>query len=649
MSLKPGDTILADKNEARRITKSRVIAGFMGEIDAAGAVILITSQKHSVKQSVRLICEFKVPFESSTIRIREQYLEPDTYLAIALFAGQRIMFELTVLADGSECKFPNYLDILDLRTYKRRRFGPEIQAAEISTSRGIIMATPVDMSQNSIALIMASDEADLCPGEHVKIKIRGDTASRDIFSFDMFVKNSISSTLLTRILLEFNDHHLSIDVRKTVRQKIDRKTLVIAPLDDHLGGDFSVDIIDISLTGCQCEFNESMRPAWLTQGIHVNLKNQNVTGTIMWIQNDRFGLRLDALDESSTLAYWSETFATVKVEHGVHHSQLDELVNLFTQSGLLKGKRRKLYGTDPSKFLPPERVEKNPLLYHRVVASDKNGKPYGHISLSRLADDLWYFHEGAHTGEPGQQYRDLYRMTVELARQLYLTSKIAPRYLSGLWHTSIKSAGVVGEEILADPSSRSYPLFQVSLEKNSSKETKSHDVRFSSISDLNASDRRNIFSQFDPILTECFAGWNGDHPRLNAELSKLGPSHSAETLLLSTDKEVWGLAYRLKSYYALNATGVMNSLFLIVKASTSADIIKSGISQLLESGFTFGTDDVAIIVDKHLSEEILFEAGLQNPKPFTFFVIDSHLNKEFLGAKKEPENPQDLRQSKKSS
>ena len=93
----------------------------------------------------------------------------------------------------------------------------------------------------------------------------------------------------------------------------------------------------------------------------------------------------------------------------------------------------------------------------------------------------------------------------------------------------------------------------------------------------------------------------------------------------------------------------MNSLFLIVKASTSADIIKNGISQLLESGFTFGTDDAAIIVDKHLSEKNIFEDGLQNPKPFTFFVIDSRLNKEFLGAEKEPENPQDLRQSKKSS
>ncbi len=635
--------------QTRRISKARVIAGFMGEIDAAGAIILVSATSNSFQASVRLACEFKVPFETSTIKILDQNLPPGGYSATALFAGQRIMFGLDVLSNNNECKFPDFLDVVDLRSHKRRRFGPEIQAAEIATRHGIIMATPIDISQNSVALIIVSTENKLSKGELVKLKIRGDTTSRDIFSFDMVVNDINVADSIVRITLGFSGTGSNIENRRTTRHPIDTFTLALCPLDDHLGGILTSTILDISLTGCQCKADKDTLPAWLTPGVHLQLKDQNVTATIMWVHGGRFGLRIDALDDATTLTYWSGMFSRVRLSHGIHQSQLDELVNLFTQTGLLKGNRRKLYGANPLKFLPPERMEQNSLLYHRIVAMDANDRPIGHLSMSRFTDDLWYFQEGAHTGDAGTTFRELYAMVIESARNLYNSSKSSPRYLSGLYHANIKSAGNFGQELYADKANRTYPMFQVSIDLNKEPFDKDISTFYGSVNGLNASDRRNIFSQFDPILTECFAGWNGDHPRLNAELSKLGPSHSAETLLLSTDKEVWGLAYRLKSYYALNATGVMNSLFLIVKASTSADIIKSGISQLLESGFTFGTDDVAIIVDKHLSEEILFEAGLQNPKPFTFFVIDSHLNKEFLGAKKEPENPQDLRQSKKSS
>lgn len=641
---------------SRLITKPRVIVGLLGEIDASETLVMFVSRSGGGQFTSKVASEFKMPFETSTLMIRDREVEPGSYAASAFFAGQRVTFEVEVVAKSGACALPKDIKISDLRQSKRRRFGPEIEYAEVSTEHGVLMATPTDMSQNSIALVMNSRDGALDKGERVRLVIRGDTAGRDIFSAEMIVQDFKITAGQGRILLGPTNTRqydaANSRLREVKRQELQGMTLTLSPMDDHLGEPVRLALVDVSLTGFQGRIGAPESQPWLATGMSVHVHNGGLTATVAWHEGGRVGLRLDSLDDPRSLREWSKILSSFKIGSGFHHSHAEELVNLFTESGLLKGKRRHLYGESPGGYLPPDRMTENPLLYRRIQSISEQHKIIGQMSIGRLTDDLWYFQEGAHIGGDGPSFRDLYSYVIALTKDLHATSSSSPRYLSGLYHENIKSAGTFGVELYADRSSRVYPLYQASIDINIKKysEQKLAKIVVQQIFDRSADDKRAILGNFDATLVEAFSGWNGEHPRLNAELAKLGAYHQAKTVFLSSEASgVWGMAYRLRSYYALNATGVMNSLFMVVKPSISALELVSGLKDLTDYGLAFGTDDVAIIADARPDEPLNFVAELQNPKPFTFFIIDNHLNREFLGGPVETPESISLRSSKKTS
>lgn len=633
----------------RSISKLRIIVGLLGEIDAAGVLVLFHSKRDNVHIGAKISSEFKLPFETSTLQIQTPNIPPGDYAAAALFAGQRISFDVTVIDNDGNCELPCEIIIVDLRKEKRRKFGPEIQHAELFTKHGVLMATPLDMSQNAIALVMNSAEGALTPGETVRLVIHGDTTAQDIFTAELVVKEFATTRDKSKILLEPKNPGNDLSgapLRRTTRHQTSQMGFVIAPLDDHLGEPVHCGVTDVSLTGFKCSLPGATSMPWLMPGTHVALKDKKITATVMWVDGEHVGLRIDALDDSKTLRIWTESLTAFKLGNGFHHAQVDELVHLFTESGLLKGKRRKLYGSDPGGFLPSDNMTNNPLLYHRILANTEGGTISGHMSMARLGDDIWYFQEGAHSGQGGRSYKELYADSIGLARTMYKTSKLSPRFLAGLYHANIKSSGEFGVDLFADPSSRVYQMFQSSISKNINKHPASEGVTITTLESMDADGRRATLSPFDATLAEGFSGWNGTHPRLNSELAKLGPHHEAKTLMVGDRTGYWALAYRMKSYYALNTTGVMNSLFLVVLPTVTATQIVDALRELVEHGLAFGTDDAAIIACARPGDPLPFTDGLVDPKPFTFFIIDNHLNREFLGGKTEKDESRTMRRTR---
>jgi hypothetical protein len=629
------------RSQERIITKLRVVVGLLGEIDASDTLVMFSPKSDgehgNVQFTAKVMCEFNVPFETSIFKIIERVTVPGLYNASAFFAGQRVTFELTILDEAGTCSLPKEINIIDLRLSKRRRFGPEIEYAEISTSNGVLMATPIDMNQNAIALVMNSRDGFLNNGELVRLVIRGDTTSRDIFSAEMQVQDFKVISGRGRILLTVDQNKKKSGhgrPRSVKRQDLKEMSVLLSPADDYLGEPIRLQLVNVSLTGFQVLINHPRSLPWLTQGISVQVLDGAITATVAWCEADRVGLRLNSLDDPNCLSEWAKILSSFRIGSGFHHSHAEELVSLFTESGLLKGKRRLLYGNSPKGYLPPDRMTENPLLYRRIQATSSQGKIIGQMSIGRMADDLWYFQEGAHTGGDGPSFRDLYSSVIALTKDLHSSSRLSPRYLSGLYHENIKSAGAFGIELFADPSSRVYPLYQCSIEDNLSNFSEQilPEVSVLRVSDYNADERRHHLVNFDATLVEAFVGWNGDHPRLNSELAKLGNHHRAETLLLASQpKGVWGMAYRLRSYYALNATGVMNSLFIVVKPSVSGLEIASGFRELRKHGLAFGTDDAALIVDTGINSVVPLASELLKVRPFTFFILDNHLNREHMG------------------
>lgn len=635
-----------NRESSRKIIKPRIIAGFIAEMDAANVVLLISSKTDDFRTSARLICEFKVPFQSSTIKIADAVLEPSTYKATALFAGQRIEFNLEVKTIEGDCSFPEFLDIFDLRISKRRKFSPEVQLVEISTRGSTILAVPIDLSQNSLAVISVSSMIDCVRGEFVEIKIRGDTTFRDVFSFQMKVKEIQPSSGIVRLLFEFGDSISGVRYRKSSRQNIAGISVSIWPLDDQIGAEITCRVTDVSLTGCQCEIMNELSDRWIVPGLHVNLYDKQVHATVVWVHGRSFGLRLDALDDAETLTRWYQVLGKIRPHNNVQQSQLEDLVGLLTQTGLLKGSRRKVFGTTPSKFLPPERVFNNPLLFHRLASINDAGRIYSQLSMVRMTDNFWCMQEGAHTGEAGVTYRDLFRDIPLLARDLYFSTTLAPRYVGGIYHHSVKSSGDFVDEFLKDSANSLYEVLLVSIK---SQMTTDPVVNFSAreLSRLSAKERLSVMNEFNPILFDVFGGGNGAHSRLNAELASSGPAHKAQTLVVQEKNTVLALAYRLKSYYALSSTGVVNSLFLIVKNSLDLKKLQSIVEVLTQAGFASGTDDLTIVFDSTRESQIDLIALLPDARRFSLYVIDCELNKELLGARSEPEDPTNLRISAK--
>lgn len=635
------DNIIAHNlPKSRVISKSRVIAGLLAEMDAAGAVVMIRSSTDAVPISARIQCEFCVPFEKSTLKVNADGVLPGRYDAIALFAGQRITFELIVIDVAGSSAFPAAMTVVDLRRSRRRTFSPEIQTAEIWSRHAVVFATPIDFSQNSMALVSIVPDPPLEIGECVDIKIRGEGIGRDVFSFSMKVHDVEKNNLATRILLGF-DNELSKprqnDDRRTLRRDLSGISLCISPADGRVGEDVVCDVSNFSTTGLRCEIKDVTRGSWFIPGVHVKIQGSTVYGTVMWCSSSSIGIRLDALDDSNTLSSWMALLKQLAPDYTLHSSRVDQLISLFTESGLLKGSRRKIYGAKPGKFLPSELVTSNPLLYHRVSSSTDGARIIGQVSMVRLTDDFWFLQEGTHTGDSeGVAYDLLLEEIQRVAEDLASTSVLAPRYVGGLVHKAVKSSVNYLEKYMVNDRNGKFSLLQVAISANFKRTDPQMPLDdCQRLNALTAGRRRAVLSHFNPLISEIFGGLNGAHPRLNAELSKLGPNHKAETVVMESEGVVWGLVYRLRSYYSLSSTGVVNSLYFIIRAGTDFEIIREGMIRILGTPLLQGTDDLVLVVDssdlksdgeldgyfKKLCQE--FPKG----KEFTLYIIDCLLGR----------------------
>lgn len=625
----------------RTIEKCRVVVSLLAEIEAAEAIIILTCAEKPETYTGKLQVNLKTPFEDSSIQLLECAISPGLYNASALFLGRRLKFQLNVINVQGRCDLPSQIEICELRSQKRRKFGPEVEVAEISTKTGVIMATPVDLSQESIALIVNSGKASISRGDSVFLVIRGDTLHRDVFTGYVSVMDNRVVQGITRLLLkpdtQKNKEKNQLRIRRSPRAKQPSMSMVIGPIDDHLGETVSSKVIDISLVGCQCRIEHVDRMAWIVAGMSIQLSKEDLTATIIWKEQDRIGIRVDGLDDSATLFRWAQFIRQQGIGHNLHHSQMEELVHLFTETGFLKGNRRKIYGADPSKFLPPDRMADNPLLLHRVHALSENGGISSHIGICRLSDDAWIFHEGAHAGGDGPSYQQLYEKVLIYTQNLYLSSRQSPRYLSGMYHASVKTPEILGQRLYKTGFCSVFPLYHVSMSTNIESNERSdnkleNSVDIIDIANMTAASRRESLIGFNPTLCEAFVGQLGEHPRLNAELAKVGSYHNARTVMLRSHQNVWGIAHRIRSYFSLNATGIINSLFIIVKPDVLVGDLISAFSLLVEDGLAFGTDDAAIIVDGSRDQDYLFSLDLKDSKKFTFFILDCLLNTEFLDA-----------------
>jgi hypothetical protein len=218
-----------------------------------------------------------------------------------------------------------------------------------------------------------------------------------------------------------------------------------------------------------------------------------------------------------------------------------------------------------------------------------------------------------------------------MAKDLYTSSLIAPRYIGGIYQQAVKSSAEYVTAFLNDNANFEFNVTHCNISQQLDLTTTSPNASIIDLEHLGARDLRTIVNQFDPVIYDVFGGWNGAHPRINSELTKLGPLHGASTIGLASSTTIVGLAYRMRSYYTMSVTGVVNSLFFIINHSASLNDILSGIRTLAKHPFSFGTNDLVLVYDNSPQQQLDIEAVLRDVRRFGLYVIDNHLNRERLG------------------
>ena len=609
----------------RTIVKPRIIAALMAEIDAADASLVTQFRGSSI--STKVFCEIKVPFEETLIRLSDVTLNDAPLDCTVLFAGQRIRFALLPANGDAFRSLPETVEILDLRSSKRRKFSPGVISAEIFTKRGVIMGLPLDLSHRTLAIITATSDFDLIKGDSVRVRIIGDAASPDIFFSEMQVHSVDKSRGNPRLLLQ-DRTSLRKPNRHTPRIAT-VGTLSVVPQDQSLGGYVALNLRNASMTGfAGAGVSETPAP-WILPGTQVQIAGIALGATVVWANDGELGFMINGLDDAGNLGLWVQLLSQWRRESGVLVSEMEEFAGLLVQAGFLKGARRRVFGDSVAKFLPPERMTKNPLLYIRQTLKNSKGELYGHVSLSRLTDDAWIMQEGVHRGDSGPGVDGFEVMLMALtrrAKELKIASASAPRYLLWFWDSKILSTERAAKPFSNQPEN---PLFKVwhfslrALEKNLPMEPSANIVNLQMTT---ASVRSHVFQSFNPTLAEAFGGVDGQHASLNAALVANGHGHWAKTIGIADEGGIWGLAYRLASYYTLNVSGVLNSTFLIVRRDVNIDRLLHGLARLAADSFTFGTDDIAIVFDQEPDQGSTLSKFISAAKPYNLMAVDVLLN-----------------------
>ena len=609
----------------RTIAKPRIIAALMAEIDAADASVMAQFSGFSV--STKFSCEIKVPFENTKIKLLDASVDDGPLDCTVLFAGQRIRFMLPPANDEALRPLPDTVEILDLRSSKRRKFSPGVVSAEIFTKRGVIMGVPLDLSHRTLAIIAATDGFDLIKGDSVRVRIIGDATSPDIFFAEMQVHSVDTSRGNPRLLLQ--DSSSPRKPKRHTPRIPTVGTLSIVPQDNSLGGSVTLNLLNASMTGVAGSTGGEASAPWLLPGNQVQIAGVDLGATVVWANDGEIGLKVNGLDDAGNLGRWVRLLAQWRRESGVLVSEMEEFAGLLVQAGFLKGARRRVFGHSVTKFLPPERMTQNPLLYIRQTLKNSKGELYGHVSLSRLTDDAWIMQEGVHRGDSGPDLSGFEAMLMALtrrAKELKIASASAPRYLLWFWDSKVESTEKAAKPFLNQPENQLFKARHFSLKALEAKLPPKPSANIINLQMTMASDRSQIFQSFAPTLIEAFGGRDGEHSCLNAALVANGHGHWAKTIGIADEGGVWGLAYRLTSYYTLNVSGVLNSTFLIVHHDTSADRLLHGLARLAADPFTFGTDDVAIVFGQEPNPKSSLAEFIENAKPYNLMAVDVLLN-----------------------
>lgn len=610
----------------RHVSKPRLVAALLAELDAAGAMVLAECGQSSAVFQGNLHCDFKIPFENSEIGFDAGSADPNLLKCVCCYGGQRISFELRRV-DKNRFGLPKQVTLGDLRHEARLAFAERMYSAEVVSKSGAVYGYAADINRDYLAVDLDAKHR-LAEGEAVKVLVRLVNTNCDVFFNSCSVAQVKDSLVGSRVILRFERRGTGkVEQRRHERRLVESTSISVAgsPFVDG-GKDLSLGIQNISSGGMTVGLRKGLNHSQLMAGLIFKTQVPDLAFIIVWTKGDSMGIRPLVADPNH-LARWIEYVDRMAPPDDRSAAVTRrELADLLTHSGLLKGERRLPLGKSAHAHLIASGAGESPLLIQRCILSDSDGKPGLHVSSKRISESTWFFGEGAALTEKFGDYNAMLDACTSRMAWMSKQSSLLCRYLTGIWHYTVKSTASWGELIAKHENSQLLDSLQMSVAAVGQLPNPLGNVTVEEMFRLSAAERRKTSLDFSPDIFEALVGGDGTHPMLNAELGKFGPYHRVATKVVKVEDGIRLIAHRIFTHNVWSSTGVTNSVFVLVPVGVHPEGLCRGLKALVDDDISYGSDDFLVIFDGQLGACEQFADVLPKTKRFSFLVHDLLLN-----------------------
>jgi hypothetical protein len=606
--------------EQKSILKPRLIAALLSELEASDATVFVSRHSDGVPLFTGPVrCTFQVPFENSEMDLPGVAKDIDHVECVCCFSGQRLAFSLR-RSLGGQWLLPDKIFVLELRSKQRVEFSHRQYSAEIIGPRGSYYGYAVDINKECIAVDFDTKQT-VTLGDSAKIIVRLVGTNYDVFyGPSVIIDKKDEGEDRTRIVFKMTAS--SQDQSRRQHERIAVEGVSIEVKSIHLDGVplTTCSIVNYSQQGLTISGERSNDNLLPIPGMILESSTAGLRFLMVWTSGNLMGLK-PLLSSADDWRLWHKFLVgiTPKTSNRYHVSRR-ELAQLFTTSGLLKGSRRKSFGTDIEDHLTIGSQESS-LLIQRVVVNGDDHHLDLHISFRRIAENAWFIGEATGLTDRKEQFHLVSEACTHKMRFLARSSFLMSRYMTTVWHSSIKSTEIWARSLNQDPATKIVDALQCSIKALALTKGPQDPNKTLELRALSAEARREISLNFSSDLFEVFAGGDGSHPVMNAELGKLGPYHKVLTKV-SKIGDRFILAHRVMTHNIWSSTGVTNSVFVIVPKNTSPSELREALSAFGQDQISFGTDDFLMIFDDAEGTAAKYEASLPNSKKFSFLLHD---------------------------
>lgn len=557
----------------KQITSNRIILGILSELDACDSVIFC--------RSAQLASE---PFTPS-----QMTLDPENQLIIfknevinnanemhceAVFYSKRIHFNIKKAHSKIAFSPPTLIETEDLRESKRFHLSSTKLNAEVSWASGILLGTAHDISSSFISINSQTRISNPDPLCTYTILVKSNSTNPDVYFSRGTLINAIETQqgikLVFRLTSSTSENNESTKyIQRAPRHKISKSTITFHSHPDlpiNLSGQILVH--ECSLTGFSGEFLSSTLTSLIPLGLVLRSNEPAMTFYPIRKNKNVFGFRIHTCDKNPQIHEWNQ-FVNKQTNSSelIDNITSSEIAELFTESTLLKSKRRCAYGSDMTQTLISESSLPSSLgLIRRFGALNKWSKITQHISTLRLFDNSWFLQEVSSASDSEEPIDGLAERILRQLANEYRFLRGTPRYISGIYDPSINK----NSKLWGNRKNSLYlyathkQIYNLNSFSNSAKS--SILLNFESLDRITSKDKIKLNINFDSNLLDIIDFWSlGSNNRLlNEILSNLGSHHrsSLELVTAREDQRPIAILYRLQSHYTHNITGVANALYV---------------------------------------------------------------------------------------